>query len=258
MAVLSDGRRWSVYLPGETGSYMERRVDHLEVVERSVEDVEKILQRYLGKVKVESGTYLDNAKKDLHDAARQQLAKETIPKAWVKLLEEPDGLIADILIEAVEEETGVAPSEEEVQGFLATVLNSPANVPTETRKTRPPRIAESVPDDPAQAFEKAVTTAQFKPKNPSTTEIYRRRWLAFTEWSTGHGENWLPAKPEQVKSWIAHEWPTKRARTLTHDLRAVSLVHRAFGMKDPARHGSPARNLRRQFEKEEKQGEKAS
>ena len=259
MAVLSDGCRWSVYLPGEAGSYIERRVDHLDVVERSLENVEKILRRYLGKEEVSSGAYLDNAQKDLHSATRRQRAKDTIPKAWSKLLEEPDGLIAEYLIETVEEEAGVAPSEEDVRNFLETVLkNIPVAMPTETRKTRPPRIAECVPDDPAQAFEKAVTTAQFKPKKPSTTENYRRRWLAFTEWSTGHGENWLPAKPEQVKSWIAHEWPTKRARTLTHDLRAVSLVHRAFGMKDPARHGSPARNLRRQFEKEEKQGEKAS
>lgn len=34
MAVLTDGRQWSVYLPREPGSYAERRVDLLDVVKR--------------------------------------------------------------------------------------------------------------------------------------------------------------------------------------------------------------------------------
>ena len=257
MAVLSDGRRWSVYLPGEAGSYIERHVDHLDVVERSLEDVEKILRRYLGKEEVSSGAYLDNAQKDLHSATRRQRAKDTIPKAWSKLLEEPDGLIAEYLIETVEEEAGVAPSEEDVRNFLETVLkNIPVAMPAETRKTRP--VQKRVPHDPVQTFKQAVATDLYTAKSPEAMTTYERRWLAFAQWSTKHGANWLPAEPEHVKNWIDHECPTKRARTLTHDLRAVSLVHRAFGMKDPAGHGSPARNLRCQFEKREKQGEKAS
>ena len=57
MAVLSDGRRWSVYLPGEQGSYTERRVDLLDVVERPVDDVQTILRRYLEKQRVLSDNY---------------------------------------------------------------------------------------------------------------------------------------------------------------------------------------------------------
>lgn len=49
MAVLTDGRRWSVYLPSGPGSYAERRVDLLDVVEREMEEVERLLRRYFGK-----------------------------------------------------------------------------------------------------------------------------------------------------------------------------------------------------------------
>ena len=108
MAVLSDGRRWSVYLPGGQGSYPQRRVVLLDVVERP-EEVEKILPRYLGKREVLSDTYLGNAKQDLNSAVRRQRAKDEIPKAWFRLLEETDGEIAMCLIEAVEDEVGIAP-----------------------------------------------------------------------------------------------------------------------------------------------------
>ncbi len=253
MAVLSDGRRWSVYLPGEQGSYMERRVDLVDVVERSVQDVEKILRRYLDKKEVASGAYLENAHKDLHKNARRQRAKDAIPKAWTRLLKEPDGLISECLVEAVEEETSVTPSGEDVRSFLESVLkNTPATVTTETRKTGSFQIAKRAPNDPDQAFEKAVATELYKPKSPKTKLIYKKRWLAFAKWSTERGANWLPAEPEHVKNWIAHEWPAMRAKTLTHDLSIIRLVHRVFGMEDPVSRGSPARNHRRQLEMKEK------
>ena len=253
MAVLSDGRRWSVYLPGEPGSYMERRVDLLDVVERSMEDAEKTLRRYLDKEEVASGAYLENAQKDLHSNARRQRAKDAIPKAWTKLLEEPDGLIAECLIEAVEEEAGIAPSGEDVRIFLETVLkNDPVTVPTGVGKTSSVQITGSVPSDPAQAFDKAVASDLYTAKTLETEATYRKRWLAFAKWSTERGANWLPAEPGHARNWIDHEWPAMRAKTLTHDLAAISLVHCAFGMEDPVGRGSPARYHLRQLEMKEK------
>lgn len=257
IAVLSDGHRWSVYLPGEQGSYMERRVDLLDVVEKSVEDVEKVLRRYLDKKEIASGAYLENAQKDLHRNAQRRRAKDAIPKAWTRLLEEPDGLISECLIEAVEEETSVKPSGEDVRSFLESVLKSnPVTVPTKIGKTSPVQIREGVPSAPAQAFDKAVASDLYKAKSPGTEAIYRKRWLAFAKWSAERGAHWLPAEPEHARNWIAHEWPAMRARTLTHDLSIIGLVHRVFGMENPVSRGSPARNYRQQLEMKEKKEQK--
>ena len=163
-------------------------------------------------------------------------------------MEETDGEIATSLIEAVEEEAGIAPSEEDVRNFLEKVSkNSPMDVPTRIEIGRPIRITGSFPNDPDQAFENAVKAAQFNPQSPTTTEIYKKRWLAFTNWAIEHGVIWLPAESEEVKNWIDHEWPAKAARTLTHDLAAIGLVHRALSTENnPVDTRSPARKRLRE------------
>lgn len=46
LALLTDGREWHFYLPGEEGEYHERRVYKLDIIERDPNDAAKILERY--------------------------------------------------------------------------------------------------------------------------------------------------------------------------------------------------------------------
>ncbi len=49
MAILCDGREWSFYLPGEHGSYEDRRVYKLDLLERKLEEISKyLIQVYAG------------------------------------------------------------------------------------------------------------------------------------------------------------------------------------------------------------------
>ena len=263
MAVLTDGRRWSVYLPSEPGSYAERRVDLLDVVEREVGEVERLLRRYFGKEAVERGSHTVEAKQDLYSATRKAKARQAIPEAWRMLLEDPDSLVAECLIERVEEDVGLAPTEEDVGEFLREVLraNSKITNPKSGERKKPEirkathRASQIEPKTAAEAFDAAIATGQLNVKHKNTENNYRNRWLAFSQWAVGENRKWLPASETDVRDWIEHAWPGIAAQTLTYDLTAIGFVHRALEYPNPVGRGSPARKLRYRLKDEERKTE---
>ncbi|MBP0633710.1 MULTISPECIES: hypothetical protein [unclassified Cupriavidus] len=54
MAVLTDGREWNFFLPGEQGDYRKRRVYKLDLVERDVRESVERLERYLKAMLIKS------------------------------------------------------------------------------------------------------------------------------------------------------------------------------------------------------------
>jgi predicted type IV restriction endonuclease len=62
MAILTDGQEWSFYLPGEQGSYNERRVYKIDLLERSTDEASEILTRYLSYERTCSGEALKAAR----------------------------------------------------------------------------------------------------------------------------------------------------------------------------------------------------
>ena len=123
MAILTDGREWSFYLPAQQGHYDERRVYKLDLLERSIEEAEYRLKRYLGYQNICSGQSLENAKLDYQDATKSREIQMNLPKAWKALLVEKDSLLIDLLAEKVEDLCGYRPSSEVCISFLETQLN---------------------------------------------------------------------------------------------------------------------------------------
>jgi predicted type IV restriction endonuclease len=58
MVILTDGREWNFFLPGELGDYGERRVYKLDILERSTEESVLRLERYLSYARVCAGDAL--------------------------------------------------------------------------------------------------------------------------------------------------------------------------------------------------------
>lgn len=85
---MTDGKEWHFYLPAETGSYEERRLYKLDMMEREVQESAFRFSRYLDFKNVSSGDSLDNARKRLQKHIKTKTNKANIPIAWDKLLEE--------------------------------------------------------------------------------------------------------------------------------------------------------------------------
>lgn len=118
IAVLTDGRVWNFYLPGQHGSYQDRRVYQLDVVERDTAEIVLRFRRYLYRSRVADGKALADAQSDYHASASRRTAEATLPKAWTQLLAEPDGLIIELLRERTEALCGHKPHDSDLEAFL--------------------------------------------------------------------------------------------------------------------------------------------
>lgn len=121
MAILTDGQEWSFYLPGEQGSYNERRVYKIDLLERSTDEASEILTRYLSYERTCSGEALKAARSDYQDVARYREIKATLPKAWNTLLEEQDSLLLELLADKVEDLCGYKPNLDTCSQFLENI-----------------------------------------------------------------------------------------------------------------------------------------
>ena len=118
LAVLTDGRQWSFYLPGEQGSYDERRVYRLDLVDRDLDECEKRLQRYLNFSDCCSGKAVEAAKEDYRDQTKKRQIHQTLPQAWARLIKEPDELLVELLTNEVESLCGYKPDLDLVASFV--------------------------------------------------------------------------------------------------------------------------------------------
>lgn len=118
IAVLTDGRLWNFYLPGQHGSYEDRRVYQLDIVERETAEIVLRFRRYLDRTRVAGGAALNDAQTDYHASASRRAAELTLPKAWAQLLAEPDGLLIELLRERTEALCGHKPNDTALEHFL--------------------------------------------------------------------------------------------------------------------------------------------
>jgi hypothetical protein len=121
MVLLTDGREWSFYLPAGQGSYDDRRVYKLDFLERDPKECCQALTRYLAFERVRQKEAIADARSDYETAARGRTAADTLQAAWQKLVEEPDGLLIDLLVEKTQGLCGYAPTREQVEAFLTGI-----------------------------------------------------------------------------------------------------------------------------------------
>lgn len=148
MAVLTDGQEWHFYLPGEQGLYQERRVYKLDLLERSLEECETRLKRYLDYQASYSGKALEEARRDYQGVAKDRQITLTLPLAWTKLTEEPDDLLIELIADKVESLCGYKPDPDTVASFLANGAKAPVSpqskpiVPQPKVQKPPPALAK--------------------------------------------------------------------------------------------------------------------
>lgn len=161
IAVLTDGRLWNFYLPGQHGSYQDRRVYQLDIVERATPEIALRFRRYLAKDRIASGDALTDAQSDYRASASRREAELTLPKAWAQILAEPDGLLMELVRERTEALCGHKPSDSALEAFLKSRQGADAEVNPTPRATRV--VAQTVSAPPTQPIPRPVPDFQEQP-----------------------------------------------------------------------------------------------
>lgn len=118
LCILTDGREWSFYLPGGQGTYDDRRVYRLQLDDRSAEDSQTTLRRYLDRERVRTGQALEAATTDYRDAAAKREAARSIPEAWRQIVDAPEDLLVELVSDQAEALGGFRPTPKDVLDYL--------------------------------------------------------------------------------------------------------------------------------------------
>jgi hypothetical protein len=119
LLVLTDGNVWDFYLSMAAGIPAERQFYKLSLrQEDKVSDNVKVFEKYLSREHICSGKAQKAAEEALTGKTTQRRINESMPQIWCKLLDAPDEMLRDLLVEEIENECGRRPDLDLVEEFL--------------------------------------------------------------------------------------------------------------------------------------------
>lgn len=138
LAVLTNGIEWWLYLPREDGHWEERKFYTIDILAQEIDSVCDRLIEFLGKDNVISGNAVDNAKKMRKSREGKQKIQATLPEVWEEIINEPNELLVELLIEETERKCGFKPSEQQAKNFIRKIIQpvKPLSVSPPVRPTR--------------------------------------------------------------------------------------------------------------------------
>ena len=147
LAILTNGLDWWFYLPLRVGSWEERRFCSIDLREGNVSQKVLQLTHYLSKNRISSGEAIVSAEMHLDILLGFRKAERALPKAWERLITDPEEIVIHLLNKHVKELCGNEADPDTIKLFLSGLIVSPS-APTITRAV--PIIKEH--RDPKQAY----------------------------------------------------------------------------------------------------------
>lgn len=122
LAILTNGITWWFYLALHEGSWEQRKFYTIEIYDQEAEEITQKFVDFLSKENVISGKSIENAEKIYTGKQKENLIKNTLPKAWGKLLNEADENLIELIAETTEKLCGYNPEHSIVENFLASYV----------------------------------------------------------------------------------------------------------------------------------------
>ena len=191
LAALTDGLVWWLYLPRASVNWEQRRFLSLDFRQQEAARSAADLRRFLGRDAVVSGAALEAAQREFDSQDLERRVRAALQVAWKQVLSDPDGLLIDLVADAVKDVVGDRPGREPVRQFLLDRLRqepvAPSSVPDVPRSGRRTRRGGSTP---AEGQAPAAGRGQQPPRN---ADYAGRRPAAF----------WLDGDRHEVTRWRA-------------------------------------------------------
>ena len=148
IVILTDGQEWHFFQPSGQGNYKERRVCKLDLIKTENEENSGHLKRYLNYKLICSGDAIRAIQDDYQNIFQQRQIKTNLPEAWIKLVEEADEFLIDVVAEKTESLCGYKPTDGQVLNFLKSLKREKSL--EETRLSIPPSSTPSDPSSPTK------------------------------------------------------------------------------------------------------------
>ncbi len=142
LSILTNGITWWFYLPLNEGSWEQRKFYSIDLLQQEPKDIALRFIDFLERNNISTGQSIGNAETIYKGQQKKNIVRDTIPKAWNKIVSEPDKSLAELLSETTEKICGYRAEIDLVENFLSKYKDSwlVSDIPTSERKrTRLPR-----------------------------------------------------------------------------------------------------------------------
>ena len=181
LAILTNGVIWWFYLPLHEGSWEQRRFYTIDIQSQLTADITEKLTAFLSKREVVDGKAVRNAENIYNSRQKGEIIRDTLPKAWQKLLSESDEALSEVVAETVEKICGYKPDFDVVIQFLkeisgqSSLVSRPKVVTTNASSdgASTPKIASSDPTSLAPSL-----SVSHENRKPSSFEFNGTRYEA--------------------------------------------------------------------------------
>ncbi|HLG30534.1 MAG TPA: hypothetical protein VI387_10015 [Candidatus Brocadiales bacterium] len=168
LAILTNGLTWWFYLPLHEGSWHERKFYTIDMLQQEPDDIANKFIDFLSKENINNGKAVENAENIYKGQQKQNILRETLHKAWNKIINEPDELLLDLINDTTEKLCGYKADSELIEQFLSTNKSQfllpdiqLSKIPVKTVK----RKASSVKPEATEAYTgKSITCFYFRKK----------------------------------------------------------------------------------------------
>ena len=166
LAILTNGVTWWFYLPLTEGNWEQRRFYSIELLDQQADDIAERFISFLSKDNVASGHAVSTAESVYKGRQKKSIIKETLPKAWEKIVQEPDEILVDLLIETSEKLSGYRPDESDIIHFLKRNIHT-----SETQTAALPKQVQSSASIPPAP--QALKVRRAGPYKSNCLTVYR-------------------------------------------------------------------------------------
>ena len=125
LAILTNGIKWWFYLPLKQGAWNDRRFYTLDILAQEIENIVGNFDLLLSRQNVGSGKAVQHANSILERLQRGRIFKESLPKAWNRIIKDSDrdSLLVELLKETTEDVCGFKLQEGDV-GEISRFIRS--------------------------------------------------------------------------------------------------------------------------------------
>ena len=143
IGALTDGSTWWLFLPLLGESLEEKNFQTLHLTKNKAREIAQGLNDFLSKQSITSGRAVKAAEEIYLTRQRETMLKENLPKAWRKLMSEPEKWLVELVGEMTKKICGYKPDRETVEKFIASEVDAKADIsrifePKPAAPTSPP------------------------------------------------------------------------------------------------------------------------
>ena len=143
LAILTNGITWQFYLPLEEGSWEQRRFFTIDLLAQGTADSIEKFEKLLLRSGIESGTAYESAKHLFEGRQRNKIVKESLPKAWWKLVSEPDEMLVELVNDTLEKICGYKAETNVISDFLKNGKAVPLGTSPISRGASTPKVIQT-------------------------------------------------------------------------------------------------------------------